>query len=66
MIRAIIGGVLLASCGLTVVADAAPANENVRGLPMSFEWRREGPADVCGTKCRSWISAIGSITAETT
>jgi hypothetical protein len=65
MIRALIGGVLLAGCGLTVFAEAAPANENVRGLPMSFEWRREGPADACGTKCRSWISAIGSISADT-
>jgi hypothetical protein len=32
---------------------------------MSFELRREGPAEACGSKCRSWISAVGSITADT-
>ncbi len=65
MIRSFVGAMLLAGLGLTEGAVAAPATENVRGLPMSFEWRREGPAEACGTKCRSWISAIGSITADT-
>ncbi len=32
---------------------------------MTFELRREGPADVCGTKCRSWIAAVGSISSDT-
>jgi hypothetical protein len=32
---------------------------------MRFEWRREGPADACGTDCRVWISAAGYITADT-
>jgi hypothetical protein len=50
---------------LTASAEFASAADEVRGLPMTFEWRREGPADVCGTKCRSWVSAVGSITAET-
>ena len=65
MIRSFVGGMLLAGLGLTGFAAAAPPAENVRGLPMSFEWRREGPAEACGTRCRSWISAIGSITADT-
>ena len=65
MIRSLIGGMLLAGCVLTACPEPAPAMENVRGLPMTFEWHREGPADVCGTRCRSWISAVGWITAET-
>src|SRR6516225_8738868 len=33
--------------------------------PMRFEWRREGPPDICGSNCRVWISAVGYITADT-
>jgi hypothetical protein len=32
---------------------------------MQFEWRREGPAETCGSNCRTWISAVGAITADT-
>jgi hypothetical protein len=32
---------------------------------MRFEWVREGPADVCGERCREWIAATGPITADT-
>ena len=32
---------------------------------MRFEWRREGPPELCGGNCRVWISAVGYITAET-
>jgi hypothetical protein len=32
---------------------------------MRFEWRREGPPDTCGVNCRTWISAVGYITADT-
>jgi hypothetical protein len=32
---------------------------------MQFEWRREGPAEVCGANCKVWISATGTITAQT-
>jgi hypothetical protein len=31
---------------------------------MRFEWRVEGPAEVCGQHCRTWISATGVITEE--
>ena len=65
MIRSFVGGVLLAGCAITAFAAPAGAAEDLRGLPMTFEWRREGPADVCGAKCRSWVSAVGAITAET-
>src|SRR5262249_33847455 len=65
MIRSFVGGMLLASCTLTAFAESAAAADDLRGLPMTFEWRREGPTDVCGSKCKSWVSAVGSITAET-
>jgi hypothetical protein len=32
---------------------------------MRFEWIREGPAEVCGDRCREWISASGRIAVET-
>ncbi len=32
---------------------------------MSFEWVREGPAEKCGTHCREWVAATGSIMPET-
>jgi hypothetical protein len=32
---------------------------------MRFQWRREGPAERCGTACRTWISAVGVITEST-
>jgi hypothetical protein len=65
MIRGLLGALLLASGTLPAFAVTAAAAEDPRGLPMTFELRREGPADVCGTKCRSWIAAVGSITADT-
>ena len=64
MIRSIVGAMLLASSMLAAFAEAASASE-LRGLPMAFEWRREGPANSCGTHCRAWVSAVGSISAET-
>lgn len=32
---------------------------------MQFEQWTEGPAQACGDKCRTWISASGAITADT-
>jgi hypothetical protein len=32
---------------------------------MRFEWVREGPADVCGDRCREWIAATGPVTPDT-
>jgi hypothetical protein len=32
---------------------------------MHFYLRTQGPADACGSKCQTWISASGSISAET-
>lgn len=32
---------------------------------MQFEWKREGPVETCGSKCRVWVSAFGAITSDT-
>ena len=32
---------------------------------MQFELWTEGPAQACGDKCRSWVSASGAITSDT-
>jgi len=54
---------------LAVAATAAllPASARAgdRTLPMHFDLRLQGPADACGGKCQSWISASGAITADT-
>jgi hypothetical protein len=42
----------------------ARADDNAAG-PMRFEWRREGPAQMCGSACRTWISATGYVTSDT-
>ena len=62
----------LASAGCAVAAgllfvsgtplSAAP---DTRALPMQFEVWSEGPTQVCGDKCRTWVSASGAITADT-
>jgi hypothetical protein len=36
-----------------------------RALPMHFEMRVQGPAEICGTNCRTFIAASGAITADT-
>jgi hypothetical protein len=65
MIRVVIGAMLLASSSLPAFAAASTTGEDARSLPMTFEWRRESPAETCGAKCRTWVSAVGAITADT-
>jgi hypothetical protein len=36
-----------------------------RSLPMRFEMRVQGPAEVCGNNCTTFIAASGAITADT-
>jgi hypothetical protein len=43
----------------------ASAENADRTLPMHFYMRTQGPADACSGKCQTWISASGSISAET-
>jgi hypothetical protein len=40
------------------------ASGNERTLPMRFDLRLQGPADACGAKCQTLISASGAITAD--
>src|SRR5215831_20209536 len=55
------------ACGIVQASSAppTPAQDDSGSAPMRFEWRREGPAEVCGGSCRVWISAVGYITADT-
>jgi hypothetical protein len=63
MSRKLVGGLALLLAASFAMADAGASAG--RSLPMHFEWHREGPADICSTQCRTWISAIGTITADT-
>jgi hypothetical protein len=65
MIRLIFGMLALASCALPALARAPAPSESLRSLPMHFDWRQEGPTEVCGKSCRTWISATGTITGDT-
>ena len=65
MLRFLWGAFALA-CGIAqVLAGSAPPADDSGSAPMRFEWRREAPSDVCGSNCRTWISAVGYITADT-
>jgi hypothetical protein len=63
MNRTLVGGLALACCVLPVLAETD--GTAARSLPMQFEWHEEGPAGFCGKQCRTWISAVGTITADT-
>ncbi len=60
-------GAALACLVLPVLLDSSNAETagGSRTAPMQFELRREGPAEACGTKCRTWVSASGAITSDT-
>ena len=62
----LLGGAFALACGIAQAVAASPTVPDDSGsAPMRFEWRREGPADVCAPNCRVWISAVGYITADT-
>jgi hypothetical protein len=62
VIRIFLGGLVLALTGLTALAGTDSSNDP---STMRFQWRSDGPADVCGKSCRVWISAVGPITDKT-
>ena len=65
MLRFLSGAFALV-CGVAQVGAGSPSPPDESGsAPMRFEWRREGPSEVCGSNCRVWISAVGYITADT-
>jgi hypothetical protein len=53
------------ACLLLAAGPYAGAMPDSRGSPMQFELWTEGPAQVCGTECRTWVSATGAITSDT-
>ena len=64
MTRFIAFALALASAALVSLLPAS-AQATDRTLPMRFDLRLQGPADICGAQCRLWISASGAITADT-
>jgi len=65
MLRLAWAGIALTCSAALALAGSPPPVEDPGNAPMRFEWRREGPADVCGSSCRVWISAIGYLTSDT-
>jgi hypothetical protein len=64
--RILFGGLVLACACFTFHADTTVGGvDKSKNSSMRFEWRTEGPPDLCGKLCRRWISAIGPITEST-
>jgi hypothetical protein len=62
----LLGSAFALACGIAQAFAASPPVPDESGsAPMRFEWRREGPSDICAPNCRVWISAVGYITADT-
>lgn len=67
-----IGMIRLLVCALALGIGMTPSlagtplpaqSPESRTRPMQFNWRQE--TENCGKQCRTWISAVGAITAET-
>ena len=68
MLRCVVGGLALGSFLFTFIMPAASDMANPsdnRSLPMRFQVWQEASSERCGDNCRVWISAAGSITADT-
>lgn len=65
MKRFVVGACAVAFCALPSTGPTPSAASDLRALPMQFEQRQEGPSEACRPNCRTWVSAIGAITAET-
>lgn len=66
MLRLFSAGLVLFACGiLQAVAQSPRPAAEAGAFPMRFTWHQEGPAQACGSDCRSWISAVGYVTADT-
>jgi hypothetical protein len=57
--------IALALAPLLLLLPATVRAASDRALPMHFELRAQGPAEVCGGKCKVFVSAAGAITADT-
>jgi hypothetical protein len=65
MTRPLLGVIFVVGGVLTAAAKPQPEIVDARSLPMTFELRREGPREACGTKCNAWVAAVGAITTDT-
>ena len=66
MIRSLLVILALGAGCVSAAADDFPVpTDEAQPQSMQFEWRTEGPAEQCGKGCRTWISAIGAISAHT-
>ncbi len=65
MLRLVSAGLACVCCFLQVFMGSPARADDAAAGPMRFEWRREGPAQVCGSNCRTWISASGYVTSDT-
>ncbi len=67
--RLFLGGLGLLCCAALASAQPpSPVGAKIDGAAlaaMRFEWKVEGPAETCGNACRTWISASGTISADT-
>jgi hypothetical protein len=64
MLRSLVLAVALSvtAPGLILCSAARAAD---RTLPMHFDLRLQGPAQACGKTCKTFISAVGAVTADT-
>jgi len=53
-----------ALCATALLTTSHAARASDRALPMHFELRLQGPADSCGSSCKTLIAASGAITAD--
>src|SRR5436309_2645089 len=67
MVRAFTAVFATAGVAISVLALAQAPNPNPPAgpTPMRFEWVREAPPDKCGSHCREWIAASGTIVEST-
>jgi hypothetical protein len=66
VIRYLYGAIALAfGIALAFADDRPSAKEVAKSASMRFDWRTEGPAEQCGSRCRVWISATGVVTEST-
>ena len=52
-------------CAAALLLFPAASGASGPGDPMHFALRQQGPAQVCGTTCKTYVVASGAITADT-
>jgi hypothetical protein len=63
-LRGAVGAIGTLVWALGSLLTVTPSLAGDRALPMRFDLRQQGPAETCGATCRTFISASGSITAD--